>query len=102
MPKSADEALGRLERAFTLCVDADAVAGRIREAVKQGKLRRAKPLQLIDEAVEAGVISAAEAATVREAEAARDDAIQVDSFSLQEYLTLLAPGVRQEQAVDAD
>ncbi|NET52176.1 MAG: DUF1974 domain-containing protein, partial [Merismopedia sp. SIO2A8] len=41
--------------------------------------------QLFTKAVEVGVISVEEAKLVREAESARNDAIQVDAFSLDEY-----------------
>ena len=40
---------------------------------------------MIDKAVEAGVISQEDAALVQRAESARSDAIQVDSFALEEY-----------------
>jgi acyl-CoA dehydrogenase len=93
LPASTDDALGRLERAFLLCVEADGVARRIKDAARQGRLPRAKPLELLDEAVEADIISAADASLVRDAEAAREDVIQVDSFTLDEYLAMHGAGL---------
>ena len=94
VPSDASTALGRLERAFLLCTEADAVVRRMKDAVRQGRLARKPPLELLEQAVTDGVLSAAEADTVRAAEAARDDVIQVDSFTLQEYLgAVVARGV---------
>jgi acyl-CoA dehydrogenase len=101
VPLDPEEALGRLERAFALCVQADDVSKKLREAVKAKKLPREKPLALLDRAVEAGVITAAERELVHEAEVARDDAIQVDSFTLDEYLGHAAPSVDSARAVRA-
>ncbi len=86
VPADESEALGRLERAFVLCSRAEEVARTIREAVRANKLPRKKPAELLAAALEAGVIGPAEVDLVRAAEAAREDAIQVDSFTLDEFL----------------
>lgn len=80
-----EDALGRLEHAFGLCFDAEAVAAKIKGAIRLGKLPRAKPLKLVDEAVAAEIISAEEADLVRRAEAARWDAVQVDAFPTSDF-----------------
>lgn len=82
-----EDALTRLENAFEICYQSDAVAAKIRSAVRARKLPKGKPLTLVDAAVEAGVISSEEAALVARAEEARWDAIQVDSFNAEEYLS---------------
>jgi acyl-CoA dehydrogenase len=46
---------------------------------------------LLDAALSAGVITQADAQLVREAEIARNDAIQVDAFSLEDYQTGTQP-----------
>jgi acyl-CoA dehydrogenase len=85
VPTDREEALGRIEHAFQLCFEADAVAAKIKDAVRARKLPPGKPLALLDQAEAAGVITADEVALVKRAEEARDDAIQVDAFSLEEY-----------------
>ncbi|RKY19099.1 MAG: acyl-CoA dehydrogenase [Planctomycetota bacterium] len=86
LPDDVSEALGRLERAHVLCVEADGTIRRIKDAIRKGLLPRRPPVELLDQAREAGVLSEADVAQVREAEAARTDLIQVDSFTLEEYL----------------
>ncbi|MBW4490803.1 MAG: acyl-CoA dehydrogenase [Trichocoleus desertorum ATA4-8-CV12] len=85
VPSHPDEALGRLEQAFHLSIQAEGILQTIKTAIREGKLAPAKPEQLIDAALATGVITAAAAALIREAEAARNEAIQVDAFSLEEY-----------------
>lgn len=86
IPTDEQEALGRLERAFRLCYDAEAVATKIKAAVRAKTLPKKRPAELIDEALKANVITALEAELVTKAEAAREDAIQVDAFTLEEYM----------------
>jgi acyl-CoA dehydrogenase len=85
VPADTGQALGRLENAFRLAVQGDAVAKKIYHAVKAKQLPKDRPPKLVAKAVEAGVITADEAALVQQAEAARWDAIQVDAFDLDEY-----------------
>jgi acyl-CoA dehydrogenase len=86
VPKERSEALGRLEHAFALCFAADEVASKIKDAVRKGALPRERPEKLLPQAIEKGIVTAAEAEQLKEAEAARWDAVQVDSFTLEEYL----------------
>lgn len=85
LPVHPDEALGRLEQAFRLSVEAERILRAIKAASRKGQLPHAKPESLIDTAVAAGVITSDEAKLVREAELVRNDAIQVDTFTLEEY-----------------
>lgn len=85
-PDETELGLGVLERAFRLCSAVEPVADKIKSAVRARRLPRKAPVLLIDEALEAGIISAEEAEAVREAEEARDEAIQVDSFGPDEYM----------------
>lgn len=80
-----DEALARLERAHRLGQAADVIAGKMRAAVKEGKLEKARPDRLVGPALEAGVITSAEAEAYRDAIAAREDAIAVDAFALERH-----------------
>jgi acyl-CoA dehydrogenase len=80
-----DEALGRLERALDLSVRAEPILKKMKVASRDGQLPQAKPEKLIEVALAAQVITEAEAKLVCEAEAARNEAIQVDAFTLLEY-----------------
>ena len=59
----------------------------IYKAVKAGQLPKDRPAKLVMKAAEAGIITGDEAALIQKAEAARWDAIQVDSFTQEEYET---------------
>ena len=87
LPEDDTEALGRLERAFRLCTQADAFVSKAKKAAKKGKWGRLPLPELLEKAVDEGVLSADDADLVRDAEAARNDAVQVDSFTLEEYAT---------------
>jgi acyl-CoA dehydrogenase len=88
LPAEAAEPLARLERAFTLVTQAAPSLEKIARASKKKILPRRPPEVLIDEAEAAGVVSAGEAAILRQAASARAEALQVDSFPLAEYLGL--------------
>ncbi len=76
-----NEALGRLERAFLLSAEAELILQKIKAASRAGQLPDRKPEQLIEAALTCGAIAPEEANLIREAEFARNDAIQVDAFS---------------------
>jgi acyl-CoA dehydrogenase len=95
IPSDPEEALGRLERAFLLAVQADDVQRNIKDAIRAKKLpRRVEQGELVRQAVEQQIITPAEAQLLRDANDARNDAIQVDSFTLEEY----AEGAIEEPA----
>lgn len=85
IPTHPDEALGRLEQAFRLSSKAEFILKTIKAASREGKLPLGEPQQLAQAALEVGVISAEDAELIRQAESARNDAIQVDAFTLAEY-----------------
>ena len=86
VPADPHAGLGRLERALQLCTDVEPVLKKLREARKQGRLPKAPIEQVLDQAFDAGILTDAERRLVADAEAARQEAIAVDSFTLQEYL----------------
>jgi acyl-CoA dehydrogenase len=86
IPADPEEALGRLENAFRLVTRANPIARKIVEGVREKKLPGDKPERLVSRAVEAGVITREEADLLVKAEEARNDAIQVDSFTPGEYM----------------
>ena len=86
VPTDETSALGRLEHALEKCTLAEPVIRKLKDAVKQGRLPKARPAQLLHQATEAGILSAEERAVVEAAEVARAEAVAVDSFTLAEYL----------------
>ena len=92
MPKGDDEHLPRLEEAFVLVTHAAEVIKKIRAAQKAKKLDRGRPTAMLEAALAADVITADDVKLMADAAAARDDAIQVDSFTEAEYLATAADG----------
>ncbi|MFB2772453.1 acyl-CoA dehydrogenase [Pelatocladus sp. BLCC-F211] len=88
IPTTTDEALGRLEHAFILSSQVEPILENIKNASRDGKLPQQKPEHLISVALKAGVINQKEFELIRETGFARNDAIQVDSFTLEEYCRL--------------
>ncbi len=90
IPTDSNQALGRLENAFSLSTRAEVVFQKLKSAMRSGELPNVKLdrnlEQAIAMAVSAKIISEAEANILREAELARNDAIQVDAFTLDEYM----------------
>lgn len=80
--------LARLERAFVLASEAAPIVERIERASRKGDLPRRPAEEILDEAVAAGIVTVEEKKKVREAASSRVDALQVDSFPLEEYLGL--------------
>ncbi len=80
-----DHTIGRFESTMRLAYEAEGVFGKVKAAIKRGDLPRAHPVALIKKAVEIGVLSTDEAALLQRAEEARNDAIQVDAFTIDEY-----------------
>lgn len=87
IPTSSTEQLGRLENAMKLVLSADGIEKKMYKARKAGALPRVKGAALLEAAREKGIISAAEHDTVRKAAEARWDAIQVDDFSQEQYIS---------------
>ena len=84
-PDDTSHPLGRYENAMVLAYEADGVAKKIKAAVKRGELPKARPAELVGKALEAGLITSDEAELMTRAEAARNDAIQVDDFDVEDY-----------------
>ncbi len=85
VPTDKQQALGRIESAFELAHQAEPVIQKIKAASRNGQIPSGKPEQLLEFAYQAGIISEAETTLVCEAEFARNDAIQVDAFTFEEY-----------------
>ena len=85
VPIDAEQALGRLERAYQLSIVAMPVFRKIKAALRNGQLNITPPVGRVEAALRAGVITGAESDLATIAERAQLDAIQVDSFTLAEY-----------------
>jgi len=84
-PNAEGESLKRIDDAFQLAYAADQIDRKVRRAVKEKKLPKKKGAELIAEALNAGIVTEAEADTLQKAEAVRLEAITVDDFSEDEY-----------------
>ena len=88
VPDPTEDGLGRLEAALRLVVAAQEVQDKVRGAIKAKNLESAPDDTLIERAVSLGIINDEEGRRLDEAEAARDDVIQVDAFDPQTYIGL--------------
>lgn len=84
-PDDTEHAVGRYEHAFRLAFEAENLARKVKDAIRSGQLPKQAPATLIPQAVNAGVLTEEEAQTLQHAEDVREDAIQVDEFSIEEY-----------------
>ncbi|WP_434699858.1 acyl-CoA dehydrogenase [Pseudomonas sp. D1-1] len=92
-PQSEEDPVGALQHAADLLAAAQPLHKKLHGAFKQGQLNPAPGEPIIDAALEAGVLQAGEAQTLRAAEAARRKVIDVDDFDKEE-LTLAEAKVR--------
>lgn len=86
LPKDKESALGRYEYTMKLNEEAWPVFKKLYKAIKAKELPKDPYLEIADLAVEKGVITNEEAELVKKTEIARNDAIQVDEFTLEEYM----------------
>jgi len=87
LPKDRNQQLGRLDYALDLVMKAEGIEQKIRAAVKAKTLPKKKISDNLTEAVEKGIITAADVGLLKESLAARLDAIQVDDFDAKEYVS---------------
>ena len=83
-PQSADDAVGALQHASDLLNAAQPLHKKLHIALKSGQVKPAAGEHAIDAALEAGVLQAVEAQSLRDAEAARRKVIDVDDFDKEE------------------
>jgi acyl-CoA dehydrogenase len=84
-PPTEELGLGRLEAALADAQAALPVEAKLRRAVREGRLEHAPGDELARAAHAAGLLSDADLALLREADRARDEAIQVDAFSAEDF-----------------
>lgn len=76
-----DDPSGRIEAAFKAVLAAAPAEAKIKEAWKQGKLPMGVLIEVLDQALQDGLIDDAEVDLIRGAEQARENAIRVDDFA---------------------
>jgi acyl-CoA dehydrogenase len=79
-----DDPTGLLEHALPRVIAAEAIERKIERGIREGHVRRYHGRDWVREAEDKGVITASEAALVREAEALMQRVIAVDHFDPQE------------------
>jgi len=88
LPPHDELGLGRLEAALAEATAALRIEAKLRDAVRRGVLPRLPGDALAHAAAAAGVISVAEHEALAAAQRARDEVIEVDTFSAEEYARL--------------
>ncbi len=88
LPDDQELGLGRLEVALDAVVEAHRVEAKIRQAIHEKKLKRGPREEMPKQALEAGVLSPAEVDILKKAAELRDEVIQVDAFTPQEFCRL--------------
>lgn len=89
IPSDPEEAVGRYENALSLISETAPVYKKMYIAMKKRELPKGTMEELIDPALEKGIITKEEAELAHKAEAARNDAVQVDEFTLEEYMSVV-------------
>ena len=87
IPTDVHEAVARYENTFNLISEALPIYKRLYKAMKARELPKAGYAELATLALEKGIVTKEEADFVIQAEEAREDAVQVDEFTLEEYLS---------------
>jgi len=87
LPDDDKEHLTRLEKAYATVAAMEGILNRIKQASRDKKLPKGKPEALVKEAVAAEVITKEEADALKKAQALWIDAVMVDSFEIEDYLS---------------
>lgn len=87
IPKDQDQSLAKLESALLLFEKSELILSRIKKAIKENLLPKENPEQLIDLAIEKNIIDKKDREIITQAAEAINDVIQVDEYSLEEYLS---------------
>jgi len=88
IPSAEGEGLGAIEDALVKCVTAKPIEDKLKDAQKKGDLDRGPLPDVLETARQKGIISPGELRMVEEADAARRRAVEVDSFTPEDYLHL--------------
>jgi acyl-CoA dehydrogenase len=92
-PQSLEDPVGVLQHTCNLLNAAQPLRKKLQVALKSGQVKPVAGENVIDAALEAGVLQPGEAQTLREAQASRRKVIDVDDFDKEE-IALTAGNVR--------
>ncbi len=91
---------------MALILQAETIVGLIKKATRKARIKRATVERMLEQALAQDLVSEEDAVLVREAEAVREDTIQVDAFTPAEYAVgAVDPGeldINIEQLEDPD
>ena len=87
LPENSEHQIRKLEDTYHLIKKCEKAVKKIRQAVKRKELPKKRTYLLLDLALQQEVISKEEHGQIKEAEEARRDVIQVDSFTESEYFS---------------
>ena len=87
VPKDLKDGISKYESTYKKILGSDLAFKKIRKAVKSRVLPKKPVTDLVDLAIQENIISVAEGDQIKDAESARLDTIQVDSFTNDEYLS---------------
>ena len=85
IPQDESQVFARQEKTFKAVLGAAVVGRKVRKAIRKKILPKKPFSQILDEAVEKSVITAEEKTLLKSAEDMRNEAIQVDDFSEEEF-----------------
>ena len=85
IPKNPEHQFQKLKKAYTSIKESEQTIRKIKQSIKDKKLPKKRVRFLIDMALEKNIISEKEHSNLKKSEKDRWDAIQVDSFSEEEY-----------------
>ncbi len=81
-----EDGLNRMDQSFKMVKKAEAIEKKIRKARRSRVLPKKRVMHIMDLALEKSVITKEEYELIKKAEKMRNDAIQVDSFTQEDYL----------------
>ena len=85
IPQDVKDPLGRLDHALRLNFAIGGIEKKIRMALSTGQIKKDAPVKMVQAALDLNLVSKAEAKLLEDAYIARNDAIQVDDFTEEEY-----------------
>jgi acyl-CoA dehydrogenase len=86
IPDDRESAIGRYEYTMKLNEEAWPSFKKLYKAIKARVLPKEPYIEIADLAVEKGILTKEEGELVKKTEQARNDAVQVDEFTLEEYM----------------
>ena len=86
IPKDKNNHMAKMLETYKIVKQSEATGQKIKQAIKQKKLPKKRIPYVMDEALQAGIINQEEFNSLKNAERARFETIQVDAFPWDEYI----------------